>query len=197
MQKAGKYLKSGFTIIELLITISIIGILATLTFVAYIGVQDRAQNAERIAELKAWKNAFETYGAKNGQYPDPGPISSPTNVDSRDGSYGYCLGEGFPGGKCREYQNTPGELTYNESDNAALMNELKTVVANLPKGTRVSVGDHVGPFASFRPAAEGANIHLIAILKSTENKCPSNTITGWYDAGQQLLQCQVQLIRYR
>lgn len=197
MHKVGKNFMVGFTVIELLIAITIVGILAALTLVAYNGVQDRAQNAERITELKAWKNTFETYGAKNGQYPDPGPISSPTNVDSRDGSYGYCLGSGFPSGKCREYLNAPGELTYNESDNAALMNELKTVVSNLPKGSRVPVGGSVGPFASFRPAAEGANIHLITILKSSEDKCPRGTITGWYDAGQQLLQCQIQLVRYR
>lgn len=197
MQKVGKYLKDGFTVIELLIAITIVGILAALTLVAYNGVQDRAQNAERITELKAWKNTFETYGAKNGQYPDPGPISSPTNVDSRDGSYGYCLGSGFPSGKCRDYLESPGELTYNESDNAALMAELRTVVSNLPKGSRIPVGGAVGPFASFRPTAEGANIHLITFLKSSEDKCPSNTITGWYDPDQQLLQCQVQLIRYR
>ena len=197
MQKVGIYKTRGFTVIEVLIVIFIIGVLSALVFVNYSGVQDDARNAQKITDLKAWKNVFDTYAARKGGYPDPGPTSSPTNVDSRDGSYGYCLGTGFPNGKCREYEQPAGELTYNESDNADLMTELKTVVPNLPTGPKIPVGGGVGPFVSFRPESEGGNIHMITFLKSSEDTCPNNLLTGWYDSDTQLLQCQIQLIRNR
>ncbi len=43
--------KSGFTIVELLIVIVVIGILAAITIVAYNGVQDRARNAALKSEM--------------------------------------------------------------------------------------------------------------------------------------------------
>ena len=48
----------GFTIVELLIVIVVIGILAAITVVAFNGVQRKARDTDRksdVASLKLWK----------------------------------------------------------------------------------------------------------------------------------------------
>lgn len=59
----------GFTIVELLIVIVVIGILAAITIVAYNGVQGRARDAQRLSDLKTIMKALEVYKANNGTYP--------------------------------------------------------------------------------------------------------------------------------
>lgn len=59
----------GFTIVELLIVIVVIGILAAITIVAFTGIQTRARDAERSSEAAAIMKAVEMYRADNGSYP--------------------------------------------------------------------------------------------------------------------------------
>jgi general secretion pathway protein G len=69
MQKAWVRHQKGFTIVELLIVIVIIGVLAAITVVAYNGIQNRANNSARYGDLKAWVKHFELYKAQEGTYP--------------------------------------------------------------------------------------------------------------------------------
>lgn len=71
--------QSGFTIVELLIVIVIIGILAAITIVAYNGVQQRANNTQRIAAAKDWVKSLKAYTASNQKYPHVNGV--------------YCIGE--------------------------------------------------------------------------------------------------------
>ena len=81
--------KSGFTIVELLIVIVVIAILAAITIVAYNGIQQRANNAQRIAAAKQWYDAITEYTASNQAYP-AGAVgndfcigeNNPTNLDA-------------------------------------------------------------------------------------------------------------------
>ena len=59
----------GFTIVELLIVIVVIAILAAISIVAYTGIQQRARDSERKADLAAIAKAVELYKADNGHYP--------------------------------------------------------------------------------------------------------------------------------
>ena len=59
----------GFTLIELLVVIAIIGILTSVLMVNFIGVRQRARDAERKSQLKQLQAAFEVYRSDNGQYP--------------------------------------------------------------------------------------------------------------------------------
>lgn len=61
--------QKGFTIVELLIVIVVIGILAAITIVAYNGIQQRARDSERQAEMKSVEKALEMYYVDNGGYP--------------------------------------------------------------------------------------------------------------------------------
>lgn len=59
----------GFTIVELLIVIVVIGILAAITIVAFNGVQARAQIAKSQSDLKSMQKLIELYKVDNGSYP--------------------------------------------------------------------------------------------------------------------------------
>lgn len=61
--------QSGFTIVELLIVIIVIGILAALVLVTFTGVQQKARNTERQTDVKAVASHLEVYNAQNGYYP--------------------------------------------------------------------------------------------------------------------------------
>lgn len=67
--------QSGFTIVELLIVIVIIGILAAITIVAYNGIQQRARDSQRASDLTTLNKALELYYIDNGEYP-PSPNGS-------------------------------------------------------------------------------------------------------------------------
>lgn len=56
--------KLGFTVVELIVVIVVIGILASIGVVAYRGVQDRAYNVERLNEMKGWESIFSIYASQ-------------------------------------------------------------------------------------------------------------------------------------
>lgn len=59
----------GFTIIELLIVIIVIGILATLVITTFSGIQRNARNRTREADINALHSQLEFYYGQNGKYP--------------------------------------------------------------------------------------------------------------------------------
>lgn len=59
----------GFTIIELLIVIVIIGILATIIIATYSSLQSKARNAKRQSDITAIQGQIELYYGSNNHYP--------------------------------------------------------------------------------------------------------------------------------
>ena len=66
----------GFTIVELLIVIVVIGILAAVSIVAYNGVSNRANDAAIQADLRALAGKINEYHILNGSYPVEGATSA-------------------------------------------------------------------------------------------------------------------------
>lgn len=64
--------KSGFTIVELLIVIGIIGVLATIGLVAYNGIQARGRDASRRADLDRVADALALYENDTGNLVETG-----------------------------------------------------------------------------------------------------------------------------
>jgi prepilin-type N-terminal cleavage/methylation domain-containing protein len=69
--------QKGFTIVELLIVIVVIGILATLVIVTFTGVQQKARNTKRQTDLVALDGHIEAYNGQNGYYPTLANINDP------------------------------------------------------------------------------------------------------------------------
>lgn len=64
-----KNFSKGFTLVELLIVIAIIGVLSALLMANFIGVRQRARDAQRKADLRQIQSALELYRSDNGSYP--------------------------------------------------------------------------------------------------------------------------------
>jgi type IV pilus assembly protein PilA len=58
----------GFTIIELLIVVIIIGILVSITVPAFMGLQDRANKSAAMTAVRAASSDIEAYYADNGTF---------------------------------------------------------------------------------------------------------------------------------
>lgn len=98
----------GFTIVELLIVIVVIGILAAITIVAYNGIQQRARNIQTVSAAKDAMKLIVAYKAINGIYPS--------------GAYSYaCIGE-YASDVC-QYYNAGAEV----GEQTAFKNEIATV----------------------------------------------------------------------
>ncbi len=63
----------GFTLVELLIVIAIIGILSTLITANFIGVRQRSRDATRKSNLRQIQSALELYRSDQGSYPTSVP----------------------------------------------------------------------------------------------------------------------------
>lgn len=61
--------EKGFTIVELLIVVVIIGILAAIVIVAYNGVTARANDSHRVSDVDTVKKFLEIFYVQNGYYP--------------------------------------------------------------------------------------------------------------------------------
>jgi prepilin-type N-terminal cleavage/methylation domain-containing protein len=70
--------QSGFTIVELLIVIVIIGILAGLVVTQILGATAKARDTERKTDIDQISNQLEAYYAQNGTYPNMASVNSAT-----------------------------------------------------------------------------------------------------------------------
>jgi prepilin-type N-terminal cleavage/methylation domain-containing protein len=62
-------IQRGFSLVELLVAMTIIGVLATISMANFIGAQSRGRDAQRKASLRQLQSAFELYRADNASYP--------------------------------------------------------------------------------------------------------------------------------
>ena len=59
----------GFTLVEILIVVSIIALLAILALPSFLHARDQSQQAKFVNALRVASGAFETYAAKHNAYP--------------------------------------------------------------------------------------------------------------------------------
>ncbi len=70
MKKDSLTINHGFTLVELLVVISVLGILASIVLVSFGGSQKQARDTQRKSDLKQYQNSLEAYANKsNGFYP--------------------------------------------------------------------------------------------------------------------------------
>ncbi|HVW23140.1 MAG TPA: type II secretion system protein [Candidatus Saccharimonadales bacterium] len=78
----------GFTLVELLIVIVVIGILALLVITTYSGIQAKARNAKRQTDIQSLQTQLEAFFSQNGYYPSRTDMNTAswraTNVKSLD-----------------------------------------------------------------------------------------------------------------
>jgi len=106
--------QNGFTLIELMVVILIIGLLATIVVQNLKGATDKAKRIKAQADISAFKTALDRYYLDNGSYPSsdqglPALVSAPTN--------GKVPADYPPGGYIEKIPNDPwGNAYVHQSD---------------------------------------------------------------------------------
>lgn len=73
---------NGFTIVELLVVIVVIGVLASISIVSYVGINQRAIAASLQSDLAVAANQLKMFSVDNGQYPATISTNCNTNPDT-------------------------------------------------------------------------------------------------------------------
>lgn len=160
--------RTGFTIVELLIVIVVIGILAAITIVAFTGIQQRARNTQTISAANAYLKAFAQYKTLNSVYPPSGGLNY------------NCLGENNPGDQCWRREGTAG-TTDGMFENATVHTALRTVMGSLPDAsTSLSNGrngimyvNHPSSAVTLDGVVHGT--YLMYVLDGAGAKCTAGT----------------------
>jgi prepilin-type N-terminal cleavage/methylation domain-containing protein len=120
--------RAGFTIVELLIVIVVIGILAAITIVAFNGIQQRGRNTQTISAVKDYTKIYAAYALDHNAYP---------------GTSNHCLGTGYTDNLCwdnRTYVPNPAVNTALQAYVSNLPNPNTTrVYRNATDGTRAGI----------------------------------------------------------
>lgn len=89
-------LRRGFTIVELLIVIVVIGILAAITITAYSSIQERAKNAQILQTVSNWESSVRVFQVnKEGLLPEDwtclgDSVSDFPTIPAESVGYGVC-----------------------------------------------------------------------------------------------------------
>jgi type II secretion system protein G len=127
--KTRKLNKQGFTLVELLIVIVIIGILATIGFVAFSGAQNKAKKSKAQATLSNVKSKLGEYYVDNNNYP---AAKSGVNTYLTDTSKGNspALAKDFGDGSGTDTSSITYTASPSGCDNTATQCSGFTIVAN-------------------------------------------------------------------
>lgn len=92
-QKNLDHSKRGFTLIEILVVISIIGILSSVVFASLSSARGKARDVRRVAEMRSIATALEAYHLRNGTYPSVPDANSGTATDNNWADVNVCRNE--------------------------------------------------------------------------------------------------------
>lgn len=166
----------GFTIVELLIVIVVIGILAAIVIVAYQGVTQRSKNAQVVSYVGQFTKSLTIHINKEGSYPVTGVGSPSTTIACFDGT-DTCWGSA------------------DAAKSSALRSALLDITPGLPATTAYPILLNYGSVVDSTTSATVTGYYVLYQIAGTS--CPA--ISGLYllnfnnVAGTNLVQCRVKL----
>lgn len=166
--------QDGFTIVELLIVIVVIGILAAITVVAFNGIQTRAKNTQTVTAVTNWVKAVRLYEV------DKGVLPSITSCLGENYKAGYAEDDSTTG-QCRQDTATSGFRV-----NASFMSAMKPYIgAGNPTPAFITIGSSSAPWyrgAIYYPAPGAERLDFV--LGGSTTECPDISGTSFLSRSQ-------------
>ncbi len=147
---------SGFTLVELIIVIVVIGILAAIILVAYNGITQQARVAKTLSAIDGWAKAIRVYKAQTGDFPTKQSCLGSTTTYDGDG---FCWGTSY-------WEVKP-----------AFLSQMDPYIDSYPEPdtTFIGSGMHRGAFYIIRTDVT-PNEHNIRAMFAGEDKCPASSV---------------------
>ena len=155
-----KAIQKGFTLIELMIVIAIIGILAVIALPAYQDYTGRAQVSEAITLMEGQKSAVVEYYADKGAWPTTNAAAGIAGSTDIKGKYVVSVAVG-----------TDGALTATMKS-SDVNNDIKGKTVTLKPETAAAGGGAAAGGAAAGGAAASAGSFLWKCVKGTTNPVP-------------------------
>ncbi len=164
----------GFTLVELLVVVGIIGLLATILLANFNSARQRARDTQRLTDLKKIQTAIEVYKADNQQYPC-------FNAGDCAGLYGWAMTSGLPGFSPTYLQTIPqdplvgsacpGYLYWHSGDRSQYILFAMLENANDPRATAVKSAPPLGapPFGTCVSGCKSFKVNLGTCSGTTYN----------------------------
>lgn len=158
----------GFTIVEILLIISVLGILLSIAIVGWGGVASGSRDRAREQDIRQWAATFDLYKSRYVVYP-----VLPTAVGAASPTI-ICLGT-FSStlNKCGQYNNV--SASYSDSTSTDLVTEIKKVTDRVPANTGPQIRNtYAGPLVYMTKDTNTPPITLSAdFINFFENACPT------------------------
>ena len=166
-----KFSRSGFTIVELLIVIVVIAILASITIVAFNGIQQRARNSQIVQGVTMYEKAIRLYQAGTGTLP----------------SVTGCLGANYPSDQC--WTGINGNRTVNASLDTMLSAYISTKPTLSTRQLQITAAPDYRLGATYNYVSQ-ADARIVYYLEGASQRC-INGVVGTTE--MQGTQCVIQL----
>jgi prepilin-type N-terminal cleavage/methylation domain-containing protein len=169
----------GFTLVEMILVIAILGILVGITTIGWSAVSSGSRDQARAQDLKQWASTFDLYKSRYAIYPIL-PANPGNGIPGRT----FCLGtfnQAQPvsyNGKCGQYKLAVSPTQTFDANNTETQDMLAEVkkVGNIPQNSSYAVRDAVvGPilYIEKNPGA-GTSINVVAkFVNFFEGACPA------------------------
>lgn len=162
--------KSGFTIVELVIVISVIGILLGVSVVGYSGYQVRMRNNSRIVAAQQSINLLKTYLNFNNTLPGSGTGAA---------SFGVCL---TTDNVCTNFNGAAPAI-----NNSSFINTLKTSGAPIASVDRTNQTDYYGLYFDTYDVRYFENklapVFVMYFLEGSNQSCKNDNTAEFVSSG--------------